>query len=161
MQQEAKWKAEMKQEAKEKLEKEKSDEYRREQERWKTKHLLSSEEQRLKMELSFMYEPPPGVQNKAKKAPLVVVDEKTGEKKEKERGEGWSDSVCYKCDKVTPPRPAPHLQYVFYYIIIIRWVTLPGSARAASGSSGSGTRRVSPSPRTTPTSSTSPSGSTS
>ena len=114
MQQEAKWKAEMKQEAKEKLEKEKSDEYRREQERWKTKHLLSSEEQRLKMELSFMYEPPPGVQSKAKKAPLVVVDEKTGEKKEKERGEGWSDSVCYKCDKVTPD-PAPHHNYNIFY----------------------------------------------
>lgn len=158
MQQEAKWKAEMKKEAKEKLEKEKSDEYRREQERWKTKHLLSSEEQRLKMELSFMYEPPPGVQSKAKKAPLVVVDEKTGEKKEKERGEGWSDSVCYKCDKVT-------LQFTFYIVIlfyiIIRWATLPGSARAASGSTGSGTRLVSPSPRTTPTSSISPSGSTS
>ena len=45
---------------------------------------------------------------KAKKAPLVVVDEKTGEKKEKERGEGWSDSICYKCDKVTPPR-TPHI----------------------------------------------------
>ena len=160
MQQEAKWKAEMKQEAKEKLEKEKSDEYRREQERWKTKHLLSSEEQRLKMELSFMYEPPPGVQSKAKKAPLVVVDEKTGEKKEKERGEGWSDSVCYKCDKVTPPRTTSTIVF-YYYIIIIRWVTLPGSARAASGSSGSGTRLGSPSPRTTPTSSTSPSGSTS
>ena len=115
MQQEAKWKAEMKQEAKEKLEKEKSDEYRREQERWKTKHLLSSEEQRLKMELSFMYEPPPGVQSKAKKAPLVVVDEKTGEKREKERGEGWSDSVCYKCDKVTPPRTTSTICILLYY----------------------------------------------
>lgn len=51
LQQEAKWKAEMKQEAKEKLEAERSDEYKREQERWKTRHLLSSEEQRLKMEL--------------------------------------------------------------------------------------------------------------
>ena len=123
MQQEAKWKAEMKQEAKEKLEKEKSDEYRREQERWKTKHLLSSEEQRLKMELSFMYEPPPGVQNKAKKAPLVVVDEKTGEKREKERGEGWSDSVCYKCDKVTPPRTTS----TFYNIYFIKLSLLGGS----------------------------------
>ena len=124
MQQEAKWKAEMKQEAKEKLEKEKSDEYRREQERWKTKHLLSSEEQRLKMELSFMYEPPPGVQNKAKKAPLVVVDEKTGEKREKERGEGWSDSVCYKCDKVTPPRTTSTIVFYYYIICTLSYLVL-------------------------------------
>ena len=84
----------MKQAAKEKLEQERSDEYRREQERWKTKHLLSSEEARLKMELSFMYEPPPGVKKNPKKE--IVIDEKTG----KEKGEGWSDSICYKCDKV-------------------------------------------------------------
>jgi len=94
--QELKWKAEMKQAAKEKLEQERSDEYRREQERWKTKHLLSSEEARLKMELSFMYEPPPGVQKNPKNPKEVIIDEKTG----KEKGEGWSDSICYKCDKV-------------------------------------------------------------
>lgn len=93
--QEAKWKAEMKQEAKEKLELERSDEYKREQERWKTRHLLSSEEQRLKMELSFMYEPPPGVRSKDPKA-KGSIDPETG----KERGDGWSESVCYKCDKV-------------------------------------------------------------
>ena len=89
----------MKKEAKDKLEKERSEEYRREQERWKTKHLLSSEEERLKMELSFMYEPPPGVSKKPMgKLGQKVVDDKTG--KEHERGEGWSDSICYKCDKV-------------------------------------------------------------
>ena len=46
---------------------------------------------------SFMYEPPPGVRDKKKREDEdVVVDEKTG----RERGEGWSDSVCYKCNKV-------------------------------------------------------------
>ena len=80
---------------KEKMEQERDEEYKREQEKWKTRSLLSNEEDRLKMELSFMYEPPPGVRDK-KKREEVVMDERTG----KERGEGWSDSVCYKCNKV-------------------------------------------------------------
>ena len=44
-----------------------------------------------------MYEPPPGVRAE-KKDPKAkgAIDEKTG----KERGEGWSESICYKCDKV-------------------------------------------------------------
>lgn len=80
---------------KEKVEQERDEEYKREQERWKTRSLLSSEEDRLKMELSFMYEAPAGAKRK-KKEEEVDLDDKTG----KERGDGWSDSVCYKCDKV-------------------------------------------------------------
>ena len=50
------------------------------------------------MELSFMYEPPPGAATKKSLSMLEKkkIDEKTG----KEKGEGWSDSICYKCDKV-------------------------------------------------------------
>ena len=47
-----------------------------------------------------MYEPPPGAAgNKKKKKEEeeeAIIDTKTG----LERGEGWSDSVCYKCNKV-------------------------------------------------------------
>ena len=45
-----------------------------------------------------MYEPPPGAQDKKKKKEEdePVIDDKSG----LERGEGWSDSVCYKCNKV-------------------------------------------------------------
>ena len=42
-----------------------------------------------------MYEPPPGVKSKDPKA-KGSIDPKTG----KVRGDGWSESVCYKCDKV-------------------------------------------------------------
>ena len=45
-----------------------------------------------------MYEPPPGARDKKKKKgeEEAIIDDKTG----LERGEGWSDSVCYKCNKV-------------------------------------------------------------
>ena len=42
-----------------------------------------------------MYEPPPGVKSKDPKA-KGSIDPRTG----KVRGDGWSESVCYKCDKV-------------------------------------------------------------
>jgi len=96
------WKAEMKLEAKEKLEKEKMEEYKKEQDQWKTRHLLLKEKDRLRMELSFMYEPPPGAAGKKKKKETSEEKEIVVDKKgiEHERGEGWSDSICYKCNKV-------------------------------------------------------------
>lgn len=48
-------------EAKEQVEAERADEYSKEQERWQHRNILSKEETKERLQLSFMYEPPAGV----------------------------------------------------------------------------------------------------
>lgn len=53
-------------EEKEKRETEKQAEYEKEQERWSSRNILSKEEDKNKMQLSFMYEPPVGMKKEEK-----------------------------------------------------------------------------------------------
>ena len=55
-------------EQKEKQEEEKHAEYEKEQERWNSKNILSRAEEKDKMQLSFMYEPPVGMRKEDKDA---------------------------------------------------------------------------------------------
>ena len=66
-------------EQKEKEEAEKHAEYEKEQERWNSKNILSKVEDRDKMQLSFMYEPPLGMRKEEEKEVKVGKDKKEGE----------------------------------------------------------------------------------
>ena len=58
---------------------EKHAEYEKEQERWNSKNILSKVEDRDKMQLSFMYEPPLGMRKEEEKEVKVGKDKKEGE----------------------------------------------------------------------------------